>query len=162
MNKIHHTILSLLDTRNSHWPHEVHPYGTRYQSLVAAMKDSPIQKQPQKQKQPRAARAKLCAALTQGKAFTGKIWKKGSFAYSCIFGRWMFQPGLFGQDGAVGCAPLFVGSALQNKFTTVPETELHPLTLHFRVQNRRKTCWGNSRAAQIFCNPSPDMSPLRA
>lgn len=56
-------------------------------------------------------------------------------------------------------SPLFVGTALQNKFTTVPETKLPPLTLHFPVQNGRKTCWRNSRAAQIFCNPSPNTSP---
>lgn len=31
---------------------------------------------------------------------------KGSFAYSCIFGRWLFQPGSFGQDGAVGLTSL--------------------------------------------------------
>lgn len=72
------THFPLLDTRNSHYPHEVHPYSLRYQSLVAATKVSPIQNQPQKQKQPRAVRAKpcKCATLTRGKAFTGKIWKK--------------------------------------------------------------------------------------
>lgn len=108
-------------------------------------------------------KAMQCAALTQGKAFTGKIWKKVkgalhipvSLADGCsslvLLGRMVLQGSL-----------LFVGSAFQNKFTTVPETKLHPFTLHFAAQNRRKTCWRNSRAAQIFCNPSPNVSPLRA
>lgn len=105
-------------------------------------------------------KAMQCAALSQGKAFTGKIWKKVKGALhipvSLADGCSSLEQG---RTVLLAHSSLFVGTALQNKFTTVPETKLHLLTLHFPVQNGRKTCWRNSRGAQIFCNPSPNMSP---
>lgn len=98
-----------------------------------------------------------CAAVTQGKAFTGKIWKKvkGALHIPVSLAAWFIWAGWC----CWAHSPLLVGTALQNKFSTVPETKLHPLTLHFPVQNRRKTGWRNSRATQIFCNLSLNMSP---
>lgn len=109
MNKIHHPILPLLDTRNSHWLHEVSPYAPRYQSLAAAMKDSPIptsHKNKSSQEQQGQSHA-VCSSDT-GKSLHWEDLEegKGSFAYSCIFGRWLFQPGSLGQDGAAGLTPV--------------------------------------------------------
>lgn len=58
-------------------------------------------------------------------------------------------------------SPLFVGKALQNKLTTVPETKLPPLTLHFPVQNGMKTCWRTAEQPKSFAIP-PLTQALRA
>lgn len=103
-----------------------------------------------------------CAALAQGKVSNGKTWKK-------VLGALHIPVSL-----ADGCSSLvrlgrtvlpgslsFVGTALQNKFTTVPETKLPPLTLPFPVQNGRKTCWRTAEQPKSFAIP-PVTRALRA
>lgn len=96
-----------------------------------------------------------CAALAQGKVSSGKTWKKvlGALHIPVSLADGCSSLVRLGRTVLPGSLP-FVGTTLQNKFTTVPETKLPPLTLHFPVQNGRKTCWRNSTADQIFCNPS--------
>lgn len=112
-------------------------------------------------------KAMQCAVLTRGKAFTGKMWKKvkGALHIPVSLADGCSSLVCLGRMVLPGSLPSVCWDSTQNKFSTVPETKKHSLTLHFPVQKGRKTGWRSSRATQIFCNPSPNMSsesPLRA